>query len=69
MNTDWLKWHAAELAAVTVPTSTAVVTHQWWLLAVTLVAGAQWVRHEVANRPQPCPVQTARRRETTELTA
>jgi hypothetical protein len=69
MNTDWIKWHAAELAAVTAPAVGAVATDQWWLLIATGVFTAQWLRHEIAHRPQPCPVNIEnRRREPVEMT-
>lgn len=54
MNTNWIKWHAAELAAATVPTVAGVVVSPWWLI-VSGVVVAQWVRHELTNRPDPCP--------------
>jgi hypothetical protein len=68
VNLNWIKWHTVELAAVVLPTTAAVAAEQWWLLGATAIAAGLWCRHEVANRPQPCPAK-AERREPVELTA
>lgn len=56
--TTWLRWHAAELAAVLLPATAAVTVSPWWAVLAGAV-GARWVWLEVrvhravSGRPPP----------------
>lgn len=41
----WVRWHQAELSAVTLPGVAAVTVSPWWA-AVTAVAAVWWWRRE-----------------------
>lgn len=57
MRIVWLRHHWLELTAVTTPTIAAVTLSPWWGV-LTVLAGAQWCRHELGQRPVPPPPPT-----------
>lgn len=68
MNGQWMRWHVAELAAVTAPTVAAVTVHPAWL-AVTALFLARWVRAELSHRPDPPPPHPGRDTQREDMTA
>ncbi|MEU3272543.1 hypothetical protein ABZ639_17015 [Saccharomonospora sp. NPDC006951] len=56
----WIGWHIAELAAVGLPLVLAVTT-AWWLIGISVLAGAAWITHEVTTRRRNNKDQTTER--------
>lgn len=44
----WVGWHIAELAAIGLPLLLAAWV-SWWWVAVSVLAGAAWIAHEVVT--------------------
>lgn len=60
---QWIGWHLAELAGVTVPAVLAVTVDAWWAALAVLVAAA-WTAHELRLRQRRHALAAARDRRT-----
>jgi hypothetical protein len=58
---QWIGWHLAELASVTVPAVLAVTVNAWWAVLAVLLAGA-WTTHELRSRRRSRALAAARDR-------
>lgn len=57
--TAWVAWHAAELAALGIP-SVLAMTVSVWFWAVAALSGAGWATHEIRQQHRRRALQPAK---------